>query len=69
MIVEKSIIRVHRPMSKNKNWNKGVHPKNLNNGVHPNFGQKPLKCIWVTSLVLKIHYFWAKCFIRFLHSS
>ena len=61
MIVEKSIIRVHRPMSKNKNWNKGVHPKNLNNGVHPNFGQKPLKCIWVTSRMLKTHYFWAKC--------
>ena len=56
-------------MSKNKNRNKGVHPKNWNHGVHPNFGQKPLKCIWVTSLVLKIHYFLAKCFIHFLHSS
>ena len=33
---------------------------------HPNFDQKPLKCIWVKSLVLKIHYFWDKWLMPFL---
>ena len=35
---------------------------------HPNFDQKPLKCIWVKSLVFEIHYFWDKWLMPFLNS-
>ena len=49
-------------------WPLWVNYKKFEKKFHPNFGQKPLKCIWVPSLALKIHYFWAKLLMHFLNS-